>query len=108
MEVYNMKNKLPIDTIFTLLKRECVVSQFDFDKLANHFAKHVKDTLSNEAVELAFSFYLSSAKHNDIRHRNEILRNVVRFVNQYGWEIPEYHQYYYKKYSQLFGYLPSH
>ncbi|MGF9714365.1 hypothetical protein [Paenibacillus naphthalenovorans] len=52
--------KLPLDTVLSLMRRENVLGHgFDLDELVQIFVKHVKDTLSQEQVELSFAHYLA-------------------------------------------------
>ncbi|QOS98915.1 hypothetical protein JNUCC42_21280 [Brevibacterium sp. JNUCC-42] len=95
--------RLPLDTTLNLMRRENVLDHgFDLDELVQIFVKHVKDTLSMEQVELSLAYYLAKSKHNDVVHRNEVLTKVARFLNQYGWQLSDYHADYYKKYLLLF------
>jgi hypothetical protein len=94
---------LPLDTILTLMRRENVLGYgSDMDELTRIFAKHVKDTLSTADVEYALACYLAKSKHTDVVHRNTVLEKVARFMNQYGWNLSDYHKDYYKKYLPLF------
>ncbi|EAO9488607.1 hypothetical protein NYE69_11660 [Paenibacillus sp. FSL R5-0527] len=95
--------RLPLDTVLSLMRRENVLGHgFDLDELVQIFVKHVKDTLSQEQVELSLAHYLAKSKHNDVVHRNEVLAKVTQFLNQYGWQLSDYHADYYKKYLPLF------
>jgi len=95
--------KLPLDTILTLMRREQILKDdYDLEELAHIFVKYVKDPLSTEDVEYSLAQYLAKSKHSDTVHRNNILEIVTRFMNQYGWNLSDYHLDYYKKYLPLF------
>ncbi|CAM5782471.1 MULTISPECIES: hypothetical protein [Brevibacillus] len=96
--------RLPLDTVLTLMRRENVLGYgSDMDELACIFAKHVTDTLSQEQAELSLAHYLAKSTHKDVIHRNQVLAKVTRFLNQYGWNLSDYHKDYYRKYFPLFG-----
>lgn len=95
--------RLPLDTVLTLMRRENVLGHgSDMGELARIFAKHVNDTLSQEQAELSLAHYLAKSTHKDVVHRNQVLAKVARFLNQYGWNLSDYHVDYYKKYLPLF------
>jgi len=95
--------RLPLETVLSLVRRENMLGHgFVLDELVQIFVKHVKDTLSQEQVELSLAHYLAKSKHDDAVHRNEVLAKVARFLNQYGWQLSDYHTDYYKKYLPLF------
>ncbi|WP_435924025.1 hypothetical protein [Paenibacillus sp. DYY-L-2] len=95
--------RLPLDTVLTLMRRENVLGHgSDMDELARIFAKHVNDTLSQEQAELSLAHYLAKSTHKDVVHRNQVLAKLARFLNQYGWDLSDYHVDYYKKYLPLF------
>jgi hypothetical protein len=95
----NTMNRLPLDIVVTLMRREQVLDQYEIDQLAALFGKHVKDSLSTEDVEYALACYLAKSKHNDVIYRNSVLEKVVRFMNQYGWHLSDDFRDYYKKYA---------
>lgn len=92
-------NRLPLDIVVTLMRREQVLNQYEIDQLAELFSKYVKDALSMEDAEYALACYLSKSKHNDVVYRNSVLEKVVRFMNQYGWHLSDDFKDYYKKYA---------
>ncbi|MCF6095115.1 hypothetical protein L1765_14215 [Microaerobacter geothermalis] len=95
--------KLPLDTILTLIRREKILGHgFDLDELVQIFVQYVKDPLSTEDVEFCLAQYLAKSKNNDTVHRNSVLEKVTRFMNQYGWNLSDYHLDYYRKYLPLF------
>ncbi len=95
--------KLPLDTVLSLMRRENVLGHgSDMDELSRFFAKQVIDTLSQEQAELCLAQYLAKSTHKDVVHRNQVLTKVARFLNQYGWNLSDYHVDYYKKYLPLF------
>lgn len=94
---------LPLETVLMLMSSERLLGYgSDMDELARIFAKHVKNPLSNADVEYSLACYLAKSKHYDVVHRNAVLEKVARFMNQYGWNLSDYHLDYYKKYQPLF------
>ncbi|WP_232622282.1 hypothetical protein, partial [Rhodococcus rhodochrous] len=65
-------NRLPLDIVVTLMRREQVLNQYEIDQLAALFGKHVKDSVSTEDVEYALACYLAKSKHNDVVYRNSV------------------------------------
>lgn len=81
-----MKNKLPLDTILTLMRNEKLLEHgSDMDELVQLFMKNVKNLLSKEEVEYSLAQYLAKSKHSDTVHRNNVLRQFTHFMNNYGW-----------------------
>lgn len=98
-----MNNKLPLDTVLTLMRSEKLLGHgSEMDELVQIFTKHVKDPLSTNEVEYSLAQYLSKSNHNDTVHRNAVLEKVVQFLNRYGWNLSDYHLDYYRKYLSLF------
>ncbi|WP_018885354.1 hypothetical protein [Paenibacillus massiliensis] len=98
-----MKNKLPLDTVLTLMRSEKILGLgSDLEELIQLFVKYVKNPLSTDEVEYCLAQYLAKSDYKDTIHRNNVLGKVTRFINQFGWRLPDYHLDYYRKYLPLF------